>query len=118
MWIWIKRSEHQFLVRLFSISFCVCDLFYFLEGVAAASYADDTTPYCANKTNNLVIKEIQHFSEVLFKWFDFNYMKINNGKSHILFSGNDNVNANIDDHTIIPENKIKLLGIILDSKLF
>ena len=64
------------------------DLFYFLEGVAVASYADDTTPYSVNKTNDLVIKEIEHFSEVLFKWFDFNNMKINSGKSHMLFSGN------------------------------
>ena len=95
----------------------MCDLFYFLEGVAVASYADDTTPYTASKTNDLVIKEIEHFSEVLFKWFDFNYMKINSGKSHILFSGNDNVSANIDNHTIISENKNELLGIILDSKL-
>ena len=95
----------------------MCDLFYFLEEVSVASYADDTTPYSANKTNDLVIKEIEHFSEVLFKWFDFNYMKINSGKSHILFSGNDNVSANIDDHTIISENKNEPLGIILGSKL-
>ena len=44
-------------------------------------------------------------------------MKINSGKSHILFSGNDNVSANIDNHTIISENKNELLGIILDLKL-
>ena len=95
----------------------LCDLFYFFEAVAVASYADDTTPYSANKTNDLVIKEIEHFSKVLFKWFDFNYMKINSGKSHTLFSGNDNVSANIDNHTIISENTNELLGIILDSKL-
>ena len=95
----------------------MCDLFYFLEGVAVASYADDTTLYTANKTNDLVIKEIERFSEVLFKWFDLNYMKINSGKSHIMFSGNDNVIANIDNHTIISENKNELLGIILDAKL-
>ena len=95
----------------------LCDLFYFLEGVAVASYADDATPYNANKTNDLVIKEIEHFSEVLFKWFDFNFMKINSGQSHMLFSGNDNVSANIENHTIISENKNKLLGIILDLKL-
>ena len=41
-------------------------------------------------------------------------MKINSRKSH----GNDDVSANIDDHTIISENKNELLGIILDSKLF
>ena len=35
----------------------------------------------------------------------------------MLFSGNDNVSANIDDHTIISENKNELLSIIVDSKL-
>ena len=96
----------------------LCDLFCFLEDVAVASCTDDTTPYSANKKNALVIKEMEHFSEVLFKWVDCNYIKINSGKSHIiLFSGNDNVSANIDDNTIISESKNKLLGIILDSKL-
>ena len=76
-----------------------------------------TTLYNANKKGHLGIKEIEHFSEVLFKWFDFNYVEINSGKSHILFSGNDNVCANIDDNTIISENKHELLGIILNSKL-
>ena len=45
----------------------LCELFCFLEGVAKAIYADNTTPYSANKTNDLVIKEIEHFSEVLFQ---------------------------------------------------
>ena len=36
--------------------------------------------------NDLVMKEIEHFSEVLFKWFDFNYMKINSGKSHMSYT--------------------------------
>ena len=37
-------------------------------------------------------------------------MKIESGKSHILSSGIDNVSANIEDHTIISENKNELLG--------
>ena len=44
-------------------------------------------------------------------------MKIDSGKSHILFSGNDHVSANINDYTIISENKNEQLGIMLDSKL-
>ena len=44
-------------------------------------------------------------------------MKINSGKSHILFPGNDNVSANVDVQAIISGNKNELLGIILDSKL-
>ena len=43
-------------------------------------------------------------------------MQINSGKSHILFSRNDNAGANIDDHIIISEKKNELLGILLDSK--
>ena len=44
-------------------------------------------------------------------------MKINSGKSCILFPGNDNVSVNIDNDTNISECKNELLGIILDSKL-
>ena len=95
----------------------LCDLIYLMEGVAVASSADDTTPYSATKTNDLTIKKIEHFFEVLFQWLDFNYMKINTEKSHILFSRNDNLSGNIDDNTIISENKNEQLGIILDSKL-
>ena len=51
------------------------------------------------------------------KWFVFNYIKINSRKSHILFSENDNASTNISDNTILSENKNKLLGMILDSKL-
>ena len=80
----------------------LCDLFYFPEVVAVPSYADDTN-IVLTKTDDLVIKAIEHFLEVLFKSFHFNYMKINSRKSHILFSGNDNVSANIDDNTIISE---------------
>ena len=50
----------------------LCDLFYFLEGIVVASYADDTRPYGDSKTNDVVRKEIEHFSEVIFKWFDLN----------------------------------------------
>ena len=43
-------------------------------------------------------------------------MKIKSGRSHMLFSGNDNVSANIDEHSIISENKNELLGILLNTK--
>ena len=76
----------QSLIWLFS-TFFVCDLFYFLDGATLASHAGDITPYTANKAKVLVIKEIEHFSEVFFQLFSFHHMKINRGKSQILFSG-------------------------------
>ena len=71
----------------------------------------------ADKTNDLVIKEVKHFSEVLFKWFDFQYLETKSGRCHRIFSGNDNLSTNIDDHIITSENKNELLGIMLNSKL-
>ena len=112
----IRRD--QSLVHLLSIYFCAT---YFISSKESQKPVRLMIPYLtysANKTNDLVLKEIEQFSKVLFKWFNFSYMKINSGKSHILFSGNDNVSANIDDHTIISENKNELLGIVLDSKLY
>ena len=47
-------------------------------GGGGANYTDNTTTYKANKTNDLVIKETEDFSEVTFQWFEFNYTKIVN----------------------------------------
>ena len=60
----------------------------------------------------LLIKEIKYFTEI-----ELNYMKMNNRKSHILFSGIDNISGNVYNNIIISENKNELLNIILDSKL-
>ena len=95
----------------------LCDLFCFLDGFIVASDADDITSYIVTKSKDLVTKEIEHFPETFFQWFDFNYMKINNGKSHILFSGTGNVSFHIDNNAIASENKSELLGIVLDSEL-
>ena len=60
---------------------------------------------------------MKYFSKVFLQWFDFNDMKTNSRKKHILFSRNDNVSANSDDNTTISENKNELVGIVLDSKI-
>ena len=39
-------------------------------------------------------------------------MKINRGKFYMLFSGKDNISVNVDDNTIIAENKNEILGIL------
>ena len=62
--------RNQSLGLLFTTSFC--ETFFLLHGVTVARYVDDTTSYKANKTNDLVIREIVHFSKVLFQWFDAN----------------------------------------------
>ena len=63
------------------------------------------------------MKQLEHFSKFLFHWSDFNYMKTNGGKIHILFPGNDFVSLNIDNDAITSESKNELLGTVLNSKL-
>ena len=92
----LRYSQGSVLVPLIFNIFCVT---YFLDGVIVTSYADDNTPYCVNNTKDLVIKEIEHLSEFVFQWFDFNPMKNDSGKSHVLFSGNG-----IDRSIIMPSH--------------
>ena len=63
----------------------LCDLFYFLEGIDIASYADETL-YIAKETKVSVINALETSSQKLFKWFSYNFMKANSDKSHLLMS--------------------------------
>ena len=95
----------------------ICDMFYFLEGFDIANYADDSTPYCAGKSAESVVNNLEQSSTILFKWLNNNYMKVNTGKSHLLLSGNSRATATIDNSYIESEDEQVLLGITIDSNL-
>ena len=95
----------------------ICDMFYFLEGFDIANYADDSTPYCAGKSAESVVNNLEQSSTILFKWLNNNYMKVNTGKSHLLLSGNSRATATIDNSYIESEDEEVLLGITIDSNL-
>ena len=94
-----------------------CDMFYFLEGFDIANYADDSTPYCAGKSAESVVNNLEQSSTILFKWLNNNYTNVNTGKSHLLLSGNSRATATIDSSYIESEDEQVLLGIIIDSNL-
>ena len=62
----------------------LCSLFHFLEDFDIASYADDTPIYTTEKNKESVIAALETSSAVLFKWFNNNFLKANNDKSHLL----------------------------------
>ena len=63
---------------LFNID--LTDWFYECEESNIASYADDTTAYsCPRDTQNIISKKI-------FRWFQYNHLKANPGKFHLLLS--------------------------------
>ena len=95
----------------------ICDMFYFMEDFEIANYADDSTPFSAKINHELVVEELEVSSSVLFTWLRNNYMKANTHKSHLLLSGNIDLNANIDGNVIESEDSQVLLGITIDSNL-
>ena len=92
-------------------------MFYFIEDYDIANYADESTPYNADKNVESVVNNLEHSSSILFKWLNDNYMKVNTGKSHLLVSRNVRSKAKIDSNYIESEKEQVLLGITIDSNL-
>ena len=51
-------------------------MFFIIEDTDIASYADDNTPYVIADNIDGVIKSLEEASEILFKWFNDNLMRI------------------------------------------
>ena len=73
------------------------------------------TLYSAQKDR--VINTIETSSQVLFDWFDDNFIKADSGKSHLLLSGTETTHVNFDGSIIKSSQREILLGINLDSEL-
>ena len=95
----------------------LCDLFYFLEDFDIASYADDTTIYTTEKNKESVVAALERYSAILFKWFNSNFMKANNDKSHLLMSCKEPSSAIIEDSYVKSSQKELLLGVTIDNEL-
>ena len=60
------------------------DLFFIMNDVEFASYADDNTPFFVGDNLNDVILKLQNGSKTLFKWFHDNQMNANPHKCHFI----------------------------------
>ena len=58
-------------------------MFFILNDVDIASYADDNTPYVIANDINGVIAFLEKASRALFEWFEKNLFKSNGGKCHL-----------------------------------
>ena len=100
---------------LFNID--LIDLFYECEESNIASYADDTTPYSCARDTQTVISELKSISSKLFHWFQYNHLKANPGKCHLLLSSKTPADVCIGDASIKTSTNETLLGILIDSEL-
>ena len=95
----------------------ICHLFFIMNGIDFASYADDNTPFIIGEDIGDVIFKLQNASKTLFQWFYDNQMKANPDKCHFICSSNEKLNRLIEDQAISNSNCQKRLGVLLDSKL-
>ena len=56
--------------KLFNIF--LCDMFFMVDNIDIASYADDNTPYSVGKSQCDLETKLQKTSVKLFKWFHEN----------------------------------------------
>ena len=64
----------------------LCDLFFIMNDIEFASYADDNTPFFVGDDLNDVILKLQNASKIFFKWFNDNQRKANPDKCHFICS--------------------------------
>ena len=89
----------------------ICYLFYFLEDLDIASYADDSAIYTVNGKKESVISTLETSSILLFGCFNNNFMKVNSDKSHFKMSCTEETTAIIDSLPIDSTKTEVLLGI-------
>ena len=92
-------------------------MFLFVSDIGIANYADDNTPHATDKHLETVLKDLEHGSVTLLKWFTDNLLKANPEKYHLLVSTNEKRHLNVGEVEISNIKCEKFLGIKIDSKL-
>ena len=90
-------------------------MFYFLEDFDIANCMYDSTPYCAKKSAEFLVNNLEQSSRILFEWLKNNYMGVKAGKNHLLLSSSSRDMAAINNSYIESENEIP--DISIDSNL-
>ena len=86
------------------------DMFFVMNNMDFACYADDNTPYFSSHCIEDVNRILENNSIKLFKWFSANMMKTNKDKCHFIVSTNENVSMKLDNIEIENSNCERLLG--------
>ena len=95
----------------------LCDLFYFLEHLDNASYANGTTIYTVEENKESVINVLEASLLPLFRWFNKNCVKASSEKSQLLLSCSEPSTALIDGSSIESNTKEIFLRITVDIDL-
>ena len=95
------------------------DLFFIIKGTDICNYADDNTLYTSDMKLDILMKKLECAVKESIDWFENNGMKLNSSKCHLLVCGHkfESMMCNVGNSQVIETNKVKLLGISIDSDL-
>ena len=95
----------------------ICDLFYGIDDLDFASFANDNTPYSCLADMISVLGHFEGGIDKIFNWFKKKFLKGNDNKCHLITSSKTPVGIEVSNITIMSEEKVKLLGIHVDNRL-
>ena len=95
----------------------MCDLFFIVNKIDFASYADDNTRFVSGDRLDDVLDSLENASLKLFDRFFNNQMKANPDKCHQLTSATASIAIKLKDDEILNSASEKQLGVAIDNKL-
>ena len=94
------------------------DLFYLFIDTHVCNFADDTTLTACSTNLEELLYNLESDTLSAISWFDYNYMKLNQGKCHFLTCGSvENLWVKVGNEMIWESKEEKLLGITIDKNL-
>ena len=121
-WISLSKGVPQGSILgplLFNIF--INDMYMFMDERTLYNYADDNSLSCIAPTIDAVISNLQSDDNRAIKWFTDNGMQANPEKFQFMMISRDedsdrSLTLN-DSNVIVSEDHIKVLGVVIDSKL-
>ena len=92
-------------------------MFFMIDNIDIASYADYNTPYSVGKSQCDLETKLQKASIKLFKWFHENGLKSNQDKCHFPSSLDINIKFSLPACILEKSHSQKLLRVTIDRKL-
>ena len=92
-------------------------MFFMVDNIDIASYADDNTPYSVGKSQCDLETKLEKAPVKIFKRFNENGLKANQEKCHFLSSLDINMKFSLLACILENSNSQKPLGVTIDRKL-
>ena len=99
------------------------DIFFFLDKIKIANFADDNTIYTVENDIMELLKTQESETFSVLNWFRLNEMKPNQGKCHLLVADIDHKSYSsnsyiyLDNTFLENEESVKFLGVTIDQNL-